>query len=612
MRLTRIEANNLKGKPFAYDLSPAVAIIGPNFAGKTRVIDAIRLALLGYLPELGKTNRATWGLASGSEMEIHGVIMVGDNPRTESEYIMDRDIQFARRYWLERETVKDTLSCNPDFNFAQFAANPMFNASLYFSMTERERTNYVFSVVGTANLADVIDSTIDGLKLTYSTANKRQKDTIGAVRVLTELKNRENDIGLQTPTDKEIAAAQAELDEAQQKVGALRQRADAARDYQERQSKLPSSSPNNTWSGEIDKAKKLIEEAKAALVPEPENIEQAVKDKQRFYDISLHDRMTLADQLKELNKKSESFSRLKECPICGTKGKNWRDTVSNKLASQIKATADNLSNLDDRITATKKELDDLDAAHVAGNRVRIKNAAHRENIEKWTEQLKELKQRQVKWNEQLGKLKAELTTLPKAEMPSDDETLAVTRAAREARMKFDNLVDLRAQYENYQHDLKRAAQAAQEHHDAKARLAVTKAVLEAMQTIKAEVVEAAFGGLLKVANMIVGKVLKTPLAFHEGEVGRWDGAKFIGHGTFSGTEKALTFVAIATALAQQSPLRILIFDELGRLDYARQHDVTFLLKEALDKGLIDQFIIVGALQRKDVPLASELQIIELE
>src|SRR6266496_5710010 len=147
MRLTRIEANNLKGKPFAYDLSPAVAIIGPNFAGKTRVIDAIRLALLGYLPELGKTNRATWGLASGSEMEIHGVIMVGDNPRTESEYIMDRDIQFARRYWLERETVKDTLSCNPDFNFAQFAANPMFNASLYFSMTERERTNYVFSVV---------------------------------------------------------------------------------------------------------------------------------------------------------------------------------------------------------------------------------------------------------------------------------------------------------------------------------------------------------------------------------------------------------------------------------------------------------------------------------
>jgi hypothetical protein len=664
MRLTRIEADNLKGNTFAYDLSSAVAIIGPNFAGKTRVIDAIRLALLGYLPELGKTNRATWGLASGSPMIIKGTVGATWDHSTGNPIAIEptTDILITRRFWMEGSVIKDQSDIEalskrfePRFDYFQFAANPMLNASLYFSMSERERTNYVFRVSplpknlsvpsiikrlewisfeekhteaiekakreiiarvaaefeGATNLADTIDSVIESLKVTYAVANRRQKDTIGAVRILTELKNRENDVG-QPPADKDIAVAQAEFDEAQQKVGAIRLRADAARDYKERQSDVLFGENEGDWAADIDKTMNLIAEARGALVLDPENIENDIGEKQWIYNGLLHDRRTLTDDLERLNGESTSFSRLKECPTCGTKGKNWRDTVSNRLASKIKTAAEKLSTLDDRIAATKRELDSLNDRHVAGNTVRARNATHRENIKKWTEQVEAIKQRHYAWNAQLSKLRADLAKLPQVTMPSDDETLTVTKAAANARVNLDELIDRRAQYESYQHDLKRAAQAAQEHHEAKARLTVTKAVLEALQTIKTEVVDAAFGGLLKIANTVVGNVLKTPLAFYNGEVGRWDGSKFIGHGTFSGTEQALTFVAIATALAQQSPLRILIFDELGRLDYARQHDVTFLLKEALDKGLIDQFIIAGALKREVVSLAGGLQIIELE
>ena len=71
MKITRVEAENLKGRSFAYDLSPQVAIVGENFSGKTSIIDAIRLALIGYIPELGKLPSATWQLSSGEQTNSH-------------------------------------------------------------------------------------------------------------------------------------------------------------------------------------------------------------------------------------------------------------------------------------------------------------------------------------------------------------------------------------------------------------------------------------------------------------------------------------------------------------------------------------------------------------
>src|SRR4029077_10301304 len=112
------------------------------------------------------------------------------------------------------------------------------------------------------------------------------------------------------------------------------------------------------------------------------------------------------------------------------------------------------------------------------------------------------------------------------------------------------------------------------------------------------------------ANAIVGKILASDLAFHEGEIGRWDGHRWISHKTFSGTEQALTFVAIAAALSQNAPVRVLIFDELGRLDDVRRLDLIKLLRTARQESYIDQFIVVGALEGNHVWLP-DLQVIQL-
>lgn len=646
MKLTHIEATGLKGEPFAYDLSSAVAIVGPNFTGKTRVIDAIRLVLLGYLPELGKTNRATWGLASGSEMIVRAQFDIEAEPKVIKHGM--------RRFWLEGGTVKDELKPDPYFDFTQFQANPLLNASLYFSMSERERANYVFGVIPlpaslsvdgiisrlerisfeedhteaienakrdiikrvhknfdqSGDLAGSIGVTIEELKANFSAYNKRAKDTIGAVRVVTELKNREGEFAAVSNLDKEIEDARKALTEANQANGAVVQRVNDAIEYAKANTRVSFGDTNTEFEDQIKKLETLIDEAKATLKPDLPIASDLVEHSKNHQGL-INKQSVSVSHLATYEKQEKAFKDMKECPTCGAKGKDWKKKAMAGLAKSIKNCRANLADLDKQLRASRTEIDAKTARNNAASSANMTNSRLKENIQKWSNDLATVRGRQAAWSKTLDKLRADLAAMPKPEGPKQPEIEAVERAVTICMERLRKVETQKRDYERYQQDVQRAAQASIEHNEAKARLAVVKAVGAAMQDIKAEVVETAFTELLRVANGIVGDVLKTPLAFFGGEVGRWDGPKFIGHGTFSGTEQALTFVAIAAALSQRSPLRLLIFDELGRLDALRQNSVVALLNKALKEGHIDQFIVAGAIGRQ--PLSAEpIQIIELK
>jgi len=71
MKITRISARNFKGRTFDHQLSPVTVVAGGNFSGKTAILDAIRVGLVGYLPRLGKQASSTWKLAGdGPDMEV--------------------------------------------------------------------------------------------------------------------------------------------------------------------------------------------------------------------------------------------------------------------------------------------------------------------------------------------------------------------------------------------------------------------------------------------------------------------------------------------------------------------------------------------------------------
>ena len=61
----------------------------------------------------------------------------------------------------------------------------------------------------------------------------------------------------------------------------------------------------------------------------------------------------------------------------------------------------------------------------------------------------------------------------------------------------------------------------------------------------------------------------------------------------SGTEEALAFAAFSVALAQESPIKIVMIDELDRLERSKRQQLIERMLELTSKGVIDQFVGVS-------------------
>lgn len=86
--IKKIVIHNVKGLSVDIPVtSPLLAITGPNFSGKSAVLDAIRLALIGYVPALGKRNPDSFKLSNGESMAVALETDAGNVART---WIRDR------------------------------------------------------------------------------------------------------------------------------------------------------------------------------------------------------------------------------------------------------------------------------------------------------------------------------------------------------------------------------------------------------------------------------------------------------------------------------------------------------------------------------------------
>lgn len=115
-----------------YDLNNATYFVGPNGAGKSTILQAIQLALLGYIPGYDKTNAGIFKHSSdGKELEVTLVL-------TEDDVLYS----ITRRWYKSGNTVKGELRCVPaDFNPASILGNielPVFDFNKFKSMTANE------------------------------------------------------------------------------------------------------------------------------------------------------------------------------------------------------------------------------------------------------------------------------------------------------------------------------------------------------------------------------------------------------------------------------------------------------------------------------------------
>lgn len=610
MYLSEISAHGLKGRNFSHKLAQLTAIVGPNFSGKTAVVEAIRLLFLSYLPELGKTAKATFQLANGESMSISGKL--GD--------------EAIARQW--RQTSDGAVKLT---GTEEMWSIPLLDSEHYFGLSDKERTAYVFANAKlpesasaksilvqlhqvsfgeehteqheqaktknilslqpffshpTATIQGALEASGGWLKEQFTVWNRRQKDTISAVRVITELKLREDEEGLYparlVDVESEIAESRAEYGKLSEKIGEV---TGLTREYDRIYTGLKRA------RAELDnlplKGKSDLKALQALVDTAP--------DANAYHEAELHSarcvsqhagkQSELAAAVREeaaQEKNIKDLRGMKSCPYCKSVGEDWKNTLKTTFTQKrdaAKADKERLTPLVEKAATARDE------ARKTIDLLR-QTAAAAEEAKETLGVIKTVEERRTKLTAQIKELEKEL--------PNERPDAGAIEAERQGiAVKGKELAAVADKIKTLQQDKQRAAQAEIEHLNAKAQMEVVKAFQAVIETTKEKLVDETFEALLRTANCLCDEVLLSPLAFHEGEVGRWDGALWISHRTFSGTEKAVTYLAISAALSANALVKLAILDEFGRLDRDNQGVVLCNLKNMVTEGVLDQAIVVG-------------------
>jgi hypothetical protein len=142
-------------------------------------------------------------------------------------------------------------------------------------------------------------------------------------------------------------------------------------------------------------------------------------------------------------------------------------------------------------------------------------------------------------------------------------------------------------------DRKRIADAARVRAEADERSKLAGKAVEVIAEKKREIVSLSIETPLAVANRLAAGILKGPLVFEQGEIGMRVEDRFVSNRLFSGTEIAILMIGLTAGLAARSKFRIVMLDEVGRLDAANAVCLIGNLLHLIDDGVIEQFMVIG-------------------
>lgn len=610
MRIKNVSASRFKGRTFSFEFGPCNLIVGPNFSGKTAIFEAIKKAFIGYLPELGKRESAA----------LEGEVRV----------------EFDNGSFIRRTADGGT---DTDLTLGQInalASMPLANTGEYFGLTEAAGIKYIFDRIklgaedttagllaemerlslgedhselvetakseiiaavrkkATGPLQEAMDATALELRGIYAYWNSRQKETAGATRVLTELKNREGEASPDRleALEQELVKHQTTIEEMGRTLAGGQEKHKTA---QRRLTEIDRLTFEIARGDEesITRARR-IEDLRAPLAAGITDARKEFKeltDELRDVDreqAQIEAQLTLTDDaIKDVTKQLAKLDDKGKCPTC----KQEIDAAMSaklrlKYRKDLDRSEESLARIKGQLAVTRGRQKEL----TARGEVLHKAATNAEAIRSEQAAARTLF---VTLQAQREELESLTTTEPgddagltPAAVANIEAALEIEKGRRsEAQIKHKAAVGL-------QQDLKRAAEAQLEHLAAKAHFAVAKALGTLIAAKREEVINRVLGKFLKDAGAITEAVLLTPLALHKNTIGRWEGADFISHKRFSGVETDLAHVAIAAALSASSPARILLFDELGRMTPKVQAVVMERLAGAVKSGLIDQVIAV--------------------
>ena len=626
MNITKLKFHGVKNAPaFDHEIKRMLIVTGDNGAGKTSVTDAVRLALLGHAPELGKTPKATYSLCGGNGSGM-AVEIQTDTGKT------------VKRSWKKVGKTIECLEDPPEIETPSI----MFDASEFFKMSGKARTEALFKIISkdvefpletviekiheatkdafdaeafgdvkqrleiqdqdrvecSIPINDWLKTVIDGLKedeKQNKTTAKLMSDAIAA-KVQLQANNPPTPImsgieAKQAANREAILAAKMQLHELRRIEAQVKSNLDKAVNVERLAVRLQAIPDHSEQISALELSMRDFDSSAAGDIEHP----MALFRLQSMTMLVANLALQIKKNTEGLQAKAEKYSTLnsvESCPSCGDKNSRWKsgmladmnkeiadatalgielDTKSAEAKAEVlKLTADaELAKLaDEARSKAKAELRQITSSHATLSKVQAERTALAHRLEVESAGLQQI--------EAPDNLETDILALNST--LADLETDAVALASAQ-RMSMARKADERALAES-KAMMERTAK----------RAAIYKAAVGVLIDYQDATIKFKIGAFMDQSSNIFTQVMGKRLEFDDGEIGYRDGARWVSHETFCGAEMLLAYAGLALALAVDSDMKVLIIDEMGVLTDDRKLKLITSVGDMIDAGMIDNFI----------------------
>jgi hypothetical protein len=624
--INRLSLVNFKAMTRDVILKPVTIFYGDNETGKTGLgSDAVRIGLLGFSPRHGNKPNLTFGFAGAKAGAGRMMVGVGLSDGTGVDH----------NWELRGQSVSYSKTGN-----LPAVPKELLDTREYLKKSGPEKIRYVFGLVDLPALGfttEKVTANLKGIKVDPITEESERvlNQLVEEINLLGEQRDEggqtyqqwmEN-VAAHVKTQKQNAEAvledmagtiqgltQLRTQDAKEAPESVRNKlADLRLEYQEA---VLARQKLENGKNDYDAAVKARDKAKAAFSGgDDRSAEIAAKEKAqgalskkmlsfRSQTSALLEKQnplnvknaeleaaakSASEQADELETETEAQLKLTCCPTCKSKGAGWKKSLKTATAKKLKELqTTRVDALADSVKL-KAQIKDLTEKIKAARAEDIAHREDRDENQELSNSLKDLREHQAHYIEQKNKVAA-TEVLPAA--VADAEIIKAKARAEELQKQVLALEDTDRQANAAIQDAKRAEQAQQQHAAKTIEVEVLKQAQKVILELQKEMAALAFGTFMDKVNLFCSGILRdgVKLEYREGEVGYWRDASWVGLDYFSGIEELTSFAGLSVALCQQSPIKLVIMDELGRMRPQRKQALVRRMLDLQESGLIDQFI----------------------
>lgn len=577
--MNKLSLVNVKGVTGEYSLSPITIITGRNSVGKTAILNAITLALLGYVPAIGKQASSTFNLCSSNRM-----VVVADG----------RTFAWEMKKTKVQTTVPDGFTPAPE---TLLDLNGLFSITKEQRMMAILRACVVPEKLSTHTLIKNIQAICPSFQMPALT--DRPLEDIEALTktgksYLATLKARIEEFEAGSAKHAEaIAAIPSEPNNLEKEISAVSEEQGIAK-----QKARQADNAVNERAKIAHKASTIAIPDKEALLSEKAQLQAQIaanpsdKEDTKVEAALIKARDTASQKLEEaraqwgvVNQQVLTLASKNECPTCGHPVQDLDKEARKKELEKLKETGATL----------RLEFDEASKA--------LKN---------WRFEVEKRRATTQTWGKRIATIDAQLATIPQLEKTRADlmDTLKNLPEPADAALHKAEVDALQVKLEALQ-QRQRYWLAAQSYRVAaeeavrlrkleEGKLDGAKLAIAEIVDFRTDLLNQVSSTLLTVANRVVEPVLGKKLEFADGDFTLGQ-ANLL---TLSGSEKMVVFAALQISLSANYSPKIVLMDELGVVDQARKAKLLDVIQELITDKTIEQFVAVDIHPLSTLPAPS--------